>query len=82
MHVEKNRVGQFFVFGGLIFLILFAGSSQSNGIQVGYCCLSTIALTIGAILIWKDWKPPSQTARFRTLQKITRRKPGDKGNKG
>jgi hypothetical protein len=81
MHIEKGRLGQFFLFIGLILLILFAGSSQTQGTQVGYFCLSMLVFAVAFFLIFKDWKPPSAGSRFSSLRKITQRK-GGKGQAG
>ncbi len=81
MHPEKNRVGLFFLFIGLILLILFSGSASDDqeGYQVGYFFLALLSFAFAFYLIRKDWKAPGESARFRTYRKLTQKKPGGKG---
>jgi hypothetical protein len=81
MRPEKGRVGLFFLFIGLILLVLFAGSGsdRQDGLQLGYFFLSLLCFILAFVLIRKDWKNPGETARFRSFRKLTRKKAGGKG---
>ncbi len=81
MHVEKGRIGQFFLFVGFVLLILFSGAGQAGGIQVEFFCLSLAAFALAIFLIWKDWKAPSPSSRFRSFRKFTQKKAKDPGKK-
>jgi hypothetical protein len=84
MHPESGRVGLFFLFIGLILLILFSGSGSVSGenTQVGYFFLSLLSFILAFFLIRKDWKTPGQSARFRAFRKLTQKKPTGKGPPG
>jgi hypothetical protein len=81
MRPERGRVGLFFLFVGLILLILFAGSgsNRQEGLQIGYFFLSLLSFLLAFLLIRKDWKEPGESARFRTFRRFTRKKAGGKG---
>jgi Na+/melibiose symporter-like transporter len=72
MEVKKGRLGQFFLFIGLILLVVFFTTDRSEVSQIGFFFIGIFLAVIGVIVIWKDWKrPPS--ARFRLVKKLRRR---------
>jgi hypothetical protein len=81
MHIEKGRVGEFFLFVGLILLILFAGAGQAGATQLEFLCLSLITFALAFWLIWKDWKAPAPRSRFGLSRKSSSPKAEQKGKK-
>ncbi len=81
MRPELGRVGLFFLFIGLVLLILFAGSgsNRQEGLQFGYFCFSLFSFLLAFLLIRKDWKEPGESARFRAFRRLARKKAGGKG---
>jgi hypothetical protein len=60
---------------------MLAGSDRLGGAQIGFFCLSMLAFALAFYLIWKGWKTPAESERFRSLRKITRKKTGEKSDK-
>jgi hypothetical protein len=74
MHVERGRVGQYFLFVGIFLLVIFFFTEPP---LVGFF-LSGIGLAIlGLYMIRRAWKPPPPSGRFRFLRRL-RRRPKDK----
>jgi hypothetical protein len=77
MHVERGRVGQFFLFVGILLLVIFFSTEPGAPPLVGFF-LSGIGLAIlGLYMIRRAWKPPPPSGRFRFLRRLLRR-PKDK----
>jgi ABC-type Fe3+ transport system permease subunit len=72
MHVEKGRFGQFFLFIGLIALVIFFTIDQSQQFQAGFFFAGILLAGVGVFLIWRDWKRPPPANRFRLLRKRKR----------
>jgi hypothetical protein len=71
MQVEKRKVGQFFLYLGLILLVIFFASDQAQHPAYGYFFAGAGLVFLGGYLMWRD-RPPVEpnTERFRTLRKI------------
>jgi Na+/melibiose symporter-like transporter len=73
MEVKKGRLGQFFLYIGLILLVVFFTTDRSEVSQIGFFFIGIFFAVMGVIIIWKDWKrPPS--ARFRLVKKLRKRR--------
>ncbi len=81
MQIEKGRVGTFFIFIGLVLLVIFFIADQNQSPQVGFFFSGLIMTFLGVYLIWKDWKPRRSSSRFRLIRKLNR-KPEDKEGQG
>ena len=79
MNVQKRRIGQFFLFASLVMLILFFTSDRGETPMVGLFFAALISGIIGFYLIRKDWKAPTESARFRMFRRSPQNKPEDKG---
>ncbi len=79
MSAEFGRVGQFFLFAGLIMLILFFFSDQGETPMVGLFFAALACTILGALFIRKDWKAPGPSKRFLSFRKFTQGKPKEKG---
>ena len=69
MHIEKGRIGEFFLFIGLIILIIFFATDQSQDPQTWLFFVGVIVLGLGIYFIWRDWKPPAPSQRFKIFRK-------------
>ncbi len=69
MGVEKGRLGQFFVFLGLLFLIIFFAVDQSQNPQLGVFLFGVVSVCLGIYLIVRDFKSPPESQRFRGVRK-------------
>jgi len=74
MRIEKGRLGEFFLFIGLIVLIIFFATDQSQDPQAWLFFLGLGMLGLGAYFIWKDWKPPAPRQRFKMFRKQEKKK--------
>jgi hypothetical protein len=76
MHPESGRVGLFFLFIGLVLVILFAGSGSDSGegLQMSFFFLSLAAFILAFYFIRRAWKAPGESSRFRTFRSLTRKK--------
>ncbi len=81
MQIERGRVGQFFLFVGLILLVIFFATDQSQEPQVGWFFGGLLVMGVGVYLIWKDWKPRPPSQRFRLLRMYRKRKEGDENKR-
>jgi hypothetical protein len=79
MPIEKGRFGQFFLFIGLILLVIFFTVDPSQESLIGFFFLGLILAGLGVFLIWRDWKRPPPADRFRMLRRM-RRKPPREGH--
>jgi hypothetical protein len=65
------RVGQFFIFVGLIGLVIFFMSERAGQPDFRYFIGAVITLPLGVLLMWRGRNPPQeQSARFRTLRRL------------
>jgi Ca2+/Na+ antiporter len=78
MHIEKGRIGQFFLFVAIVLFIFLLGMNQFGSAQLGLMCLSMCFFILAIVLIWRDWKPRAGSERFRSLRKMTQKKQGGK----
>jgi hypothetical protein len=69
MHVEKRRIGQFFLFIGLIALVIFFTVDHSVDSGIEYFFIGLLLTGIGSALIWRDRKPPQDSRRFRMFRR-------------
>ena len=69
MRIEKGRVGQFFLFLGLISLVIFFTASGSENPGYPYLFIGLLFSVVGIALIWRGRKPPQETRRFRIFRR-------------
>lgn len=77
MHVETGRVGQFFLFVGVILLVIFFSTDPDTPPLVGFFLWGAGLVLLGLYMIRRDWKAPPPSERFRLLRRL-RRRPKDK----
>ncbi len=73
MHIEKGRLGTFFIFVGVVMLFIFFIADANHTPQVGLFFAGLIITFLGVYLIWKDWKPRRTSGRFRLIRRLNRR---------
>ena len=77
MRVEKGRVGQFFLFIGVILLIIFFSIDPDATPLVSFFFWGIGLAGLGLYLIRRDWKKPPPSERFRLFRKPPRRTEDD-----
>ena len=73
MNVEKGRLGSFFVFIGLVLLVIFFTTDQAQNPSYGFFFFGAFSLLGGGYLIWRDFKPSTPVERFRGLRAMQAR---------
>jgi len=64
-----GRVGQFFVFVGIIILVIFFVSDRVQAPNYVYFCSGFILLILGVYAMWRGRNPPELSERFGMLKK-------------
>lgn len=73
MHVEKGRVGQYFLFVGVLLLVIFFSNDPGAPPLVGFFIWGAGLVIFGLYLIRRDWKTTQSSGRFRLLRRLRRR---------
>jgi hypothetical protein len=81
MDIEKGRLGQFFLFIGLLFLAVFFTTDQSQDPQTWLFFAGVASIGLGIYFIRRDWKPPPPSQRFRMLRKKKKQEGEGEGKK-
>jgi hypothetical protein len=79
MQVERGRVGQFFLFVGIILLIIFFSIDPDAPPLFSFFFWGVGLVGLGLYLIRRNWKEPPSSERFRLLRKL-RHRSQDKDN--
>jgi protein-S-isoprenylcysteine O-methyltransferase Ste14 len=74
MDIAKGRVGTFFLVIGLIMLVVFFVTDQSQNPEIFLFLGGLLVSFIGVLLIWKDWKPREPANRFRLMRRMRKKK--------
>lgn len=73
------RIGQFFVYLGLIALVIFLATAQATRPAFSYLCGGALSLLFGIFLISRIKSTPTDAGRFRLLRG-SGKKSKDKGS--
>ncbi|RPI87030.1 MAG: hypothetical protein EHM41_06440 [Chloroflexi bacterium] len=68
MRIEKGRLGQFFLFIGLLLLVIFFLAGKDETPPARFFFAGAFLTGLGTFMIWKDWKPGPPSGRFRLLR--------------
>ena len=75
MQLEKSKVGQYFIYIGLILLVVFFVSDQDNHPAYAYLFAGFGLLLVGGYIYWRGLQPVCPNPeRFRTLRKLRERR--------
>jgi hypothetical protein len=74
MEIQKGRIGLFFLVIGLIMLVVFFVTDQSQNPEIFLFLGGLLVSFIGVLFIWKDWKPRGPSGRFRMMKRMRRKK--------
>jgi hypothetical protein len=69
MQSGKSKLGRFFLFIGLILLVVFFAMDQAKHPSYGYFCVGIVVVILGGVLMVKGHQPPAESMRFRTLRR-------------
>jgi membrane-bound ClpP family serine protease len=69
MQSGKSKLGRFFLFIGLILLVVFFAMDQAKHPSFGYFCVGVVVVILGGVLMAKGHQPPAESMRFRTLRR-------------
>lgn len=64
----KGRVGFFFIFMGLIVLLVFSLTAQADQPNFMVLLIGIVGLILGGVIAWRSRPPPPQDERFRSLR--------------
>lgn len=70
MEVDKYRLAQYFLIIGIVLLVVFFATDQSQNPQFGLFFIGALATGLGAFLMVKSYKPPPPSTRFQTIRRI------------
>ena len=71
--MEKNRLGTFFLLIGVVMLIMFFGTDQSQNPQYILFFGGILLTGLGAFLVWSARKPPQPSTRFTGVRNLINR---------
>lgn len=64
-----RKIGSFFIFMGVILIILFVLSDIAHAREFNYLLYGMILLLIGIFMVGTNPKPPVESNRFRVLKR-------------
>jgi hypothetical protein len=73
-----GRIGVFFLFIGLIGLVVFFATAQTSTPSYALCCSSWVLLFLGGFALKRNHNP-QEPKRFSLLHRITDKKKKEKG---
>jgi hypothetical protein len=73
MHVERGKVGQYFLFLGVLLLVIFFSTDPAAPPLIGFFVWGAVLALFGLYLIRRNWKTPQPSSRFRLLRRLRRR---------
>ncbi len=68
-----RRIGEFFLFIGLILLVIFFASDQNQERVWGYFIAGGALVILGGILMWGRRGPEIESSRFKTYRRLRNR---------
>ena len=69
MHSARSKLGRFFLFIGLILLVVFFAMDQAKHPSYGFLCVGLVVAILGGLLVVRGHQPPAESMRFRTLRR-------------
>ncbi len=69
MHSAKSKIGRLLLLIGLILLVIFFATDQSENPSYGYFCIGVVGFVLGGLLMVRGHHPPAKSMRFRTLRR-------------
>jgi K+ transporter len=65
MQVSKSKIGAFFLYIGLILVVVFFATDPTEVSSYGAFFGGVACVWLGLFLIWRDLKTPGESQRFR-----------------
>jgi hypothetical protein len=81
LNIEKFRIGSFFVFIGLILLVIFFTTDQAKYPSYGYFFVGVALVFLGGFLWWRNRKPWPPAERFRAIHRMQQKRAERKAKK-
>jgi VIT1/CCC1 family predicted Fe2+/Mn2+ transporter len=69
-----SQIGMFFLFIGLILLLIFGAVASAGEYVVSMCLAGSALFALGATIMWKNRKPPTPSDRFHTVKRISEKR--------
>ena len=66
----SRQIGQFFFFIGVILLVIFFASDQSENTAWGYFISGAALIALGGYLMWRNRRTDLENNRFRAYRKM------------
>ena len=81
MPLSRARLGSYLVLIGLILLVIFFASDQSQNPQFGLFFSGSLLTILGGFIIWRFRPPPAPSGRFGLFRKMSDRSKTKKDKK-
>lgn len=69
-HTGVGKIGRFFLFVGLILLVVFFAVDQAMHPSYGYFCIGAVLTFLGGMMMIRGHKPPAESMRFRSVRRL------------
>jgi hypothetical protein len=66
----SRQIGEFFIFIGVILLVIFFASDQTENTSWGYFISGAALVALGGILMWHNRRTDLENSRFRAYHKM------------
>ena len=73
MPFSKQRIGSYLILIGLILLVIFFASDQSQNPQFGLFFGGSVLTILGGFMFWRFRPPPTPSGRFGLFRKMSER---------
>jgi polyferredoxin len=65
MQVSKSKIGSFFLYIGLILIVIFFATDPTEVSSYASFFGGVVCIWLGLFLLWRDLKAPGDSQRFR-----------------
>jgi hypothetical protein len=66
----SRQIGEFFLFIGIVLLVIFFASDQSENTAWGYFISGAAMIALGCYLMWRNRRPDLESSRFKSYRRM------------
>jgi O-antigen/teichoic acid export membrane protein len=66
----SRQIGEFFLFIGIVLLVIFFASDQSENTAWGYFIGGAALTALGGYLMWRNRRPDLESGRFKSYRRM------------